>query len=119
MSVRIKYLDILRIEAEDLVEDIEALLDENENRKEKEEITNYVFLNNRAILQREKSGMKRVVQFIDTIKPREYSDLDEMIHDIEERLREKIRSSNMAQALLPLLKRKLEKVKLYVTHITS
>ena len=117
MLLRKKYLDILRIEAEDLVEDIEALVDEHAKRQERGEITNYVFLNNRAILQGEINGVRALVRVIDAVDPEDYTDLDQMVQDIEARIRKRIRNSNLASALFPLFMRKLEKVRLYVTRI--
>lgn len=114
-----KYLNILKIEAKDLIEDIGVLVADYTKRRETDEITNYVFLENLAVLHNELSGVDYWVMILDTINPDAYESLDDMIQDIEERMKAKIKTSNLAEALLPLIKRKLEKVKTYLSHVAS
>jgi hypothetical protein len=117
MAIQRKYLNILRIEIEDLIEDIGLIVDEYRRRKEKGEITNYVFLENLAVLHNELLGVGDMKKMLDSIDPEVYDGLDEMVFDIETKIQNRIKNSNLAQALFPLVKRKLEKVSKYLAYV--
>jgi hypothetical protein len=119
MPLKKKYLSILRIEVQDLIEDIGLIVEEYKKRKERGEITNYVFLENLAVLLHEIRGVNNLVEVLDGVDPDSYSDLEEMVRDIEQRLRGRITDSNLEEALFPLVKRKLEKVTKYVSHVAE
>jgi len=115
MPIKKKYLGILRIEIEDLVEDIGILVEDYRKRQQRGEITNYVFLENLAVLYHEVSGVNSLVEVIDSINPDDYEDLDAMIEDIEGRIRTRVEKAHLAEPLYPLVKRKLEKVAEFVS----
>ena len=112
-----KYLDILKIEIHDLTDDIGLLVDEYRKRKEKDEITNYVFLENLAVLHNEMQGVDNLVEILSDVDPDTYTDLDEMVIDIKKRMRDRIRTSNLAEALYMLVSRKVDKVATYIHHV--
>ncbi len=116
MPLKRKYLDILRIEIEDLTEDIGLVVNEYKRRRDREEITNYVFLENLAVLHNELLGVDNMMEMLDSIDPDAYDRLDDMVADIEIKIRNKIKDSYLAEALYPLVKRKLEKVSKYLAH---
>ena len=117
MPIKQKYLSILRIEIDDLIEDIGMIVEQCKRRKESGDITNYVFLENLAVLHKELLGVDNLVKILDDIDPERYAGLDEMIADIEKRIGDRIKSSHLAEALFPLVKRKLEKVARYLDHV--
>ena len=51
------------------------------------------------------------------VDPDAYSDIDEMVTDIKKRMRDKIRTSDLAEALYTLVSRKIDKVATYVRHV--
>jgi hypothetical protein len=114
MSEKSRYLDILRIEVEDLIEDIGLVVEVYKKRKERGEITNYVFLENLAVLIHEKKGLNNLMELLGSIDAESYSDLKEMIGDIEKKIISRINDSHLEEALLPLVKRRLKKVARYV-----
>ena len=90
MPLKRKYLDILRIEIEDLTEDIGLIVNEYKRRRDREEITNYVFLENLAVLHNELLGVDNMMEMLDSIDPDAYDRLDDMVADIEIKIRNKI-----------------------------
>jgi hypothetical protein len=117
MPIKRKYLDILRIEVEDLIEDIGLIVNEYTERRDRGEITNYVFLENLAVLHNELLGVDDMMEMLDSVDPESYSNLDELVADIEVKIKNKIKNSHLAEALYPLVKRKLEKVSRYVAQV--
>lgn len=109
-----KYLKILRIELEDLQSDIEFLIDKYKQRRKNEEITDYVFLENLAVLKNEICGISSFNKIIDSIDPADYEDIDGFIRDMKARFKKRIEECGLAQVIYPLIKRKLEKVHTYV-----
>ena len=117
MPIKRKYLDILRIEVEDLIEDIGLIVNEYKRRKDRGEITDYVFLENLAVLHNELLGVDDMMEMLDSVDPEDYSNLDDLVADIEIKIRKKIENSHLAEALYPLVKRKLEKVSKYLAQV--
>ena len=117
MPIKQKYLDILKIEINDLTDDIGLLVEEYRKRKQKDEITNYVFLENLAVLHNEMQGVDNLVQILDEIDPNTYTSLEDMIVDVKKRVRERIRKSDLAGALYILVSRKIDKVATFVHHV--
>ena len=109
-----KYLEILRIEIDDLADDIGLLVDEYRKRRDKNEITNYVFLENLAVLHNEMQGVDNLVQVLDGIDPNTYTDLDAMVSDIKDLMKAKIKTSDLAEALWTMVCRKADKVAAYI-----
>ena len=68
MSVKQKFLEILKVELNDLGSDLDVLVDEYKKRKSKNEITEYVFLENLAVLKREMYGIDNLIEAIDSVK---------------------------------------------------
>ena len=69
MPIKRKYLDILRLEIEDLIEDIGVVVNEYKRRRDLGEITNYVFLENLAVLHNELLGVDDMMEMLDNVNP--------------------------------------------------
>ena len=119
MSMPGRYLDICKIEIKDLTDDIGLLVEEYKRRKEKNEITNYVFLENLAVLHNQMQGVDSLVETLNTLAPENYDDLDQMVRDVKKRIRDKIKKSDFNEALYLLVSRKLEKVAAYIKHFND
>ncbi|HUV07197.1 MAG TPA: hypothetical protein VMX75_05675 [Spirochaetia bacterium] len=114
-----KYLDILKVEINDLLEDIGDLVEDYRRRRSKSEITEYVLRENVAVLHSEVGGINILLKILDAIHIDKYVGLDDMVEDIERKMCDRIKSSDLAGALYPMIKRKLEKVKLYVEEVQN
>lgn len=117
MPEKKRYLNILDIELENLAEDIALLIAEYRRRKEEGEITNYVLLENLAVLQSEIHGVERFRRLLKSIESVSYDDLDSLVADIRDRIKAIMDRSSFPEALYPLVLRRLAKVARYVKHI--
>ena len=70
------FLKILKAELEDCLEDVEDLTNLYERRRDKEEITNYVFQENEALLSREFKGLKNIILSIDGLDSEGYASVE-------------------------------------------
>ena len=114
MALKETYLKLLAIELEDLREDIQVVMRNCEQRRDHHEITNYVFMENMAVLKNEVLEIGSVTQFLSGIDTDDYETLDSMIEDIERRFREKLCSKGCPEGSFRLIQRKLAKVAQYV-----
>ena len=109
------YLSILRIELEDLKEDLEMLIDECRQNREDERITDHVFLANLTLFKNELLGVDEFYKILDETDYKQFKDLDAMIEHLRKRFREKIKTYSLAEAVNVCIERKLKKVAKYVT----
>ena len=114
MALKKKYLKLLAIELEDLREDIEVVMRNCETRRDRHEITNYVFMENMAVLSNEVLEIGTVTQLLNSINTDDYETLDSMIENIELKFREKLCHKGCPEGPFHLIKRKLAKVAQYV-----
>ena len=117
MSERDRYIDILKVELTDMGSDLDMLVDDYRRRKEKDEITNYVFLENLAVLKREMYGIDNLLEVLDDLQADQFEDLDALISAVEAGFRRAVEEHDLADALLPMAERKMKKVKTYFKQI--
>lgn len=113
---RKKYLKILRIEIEDLQDDIGGLIAECKKEVETGILSNYVFLQNLTIFKKELLSLGVFFKILDSIDTEQYESLDDMIDFIRTSFSEKIKEYDLIQAINVYVERKLIKVKKYVLH---
>lgn len=116
MEQRRKFLEILRIEIEDLAGDIEALEEHYRKRSARGEITDYVLKENVAVLEREGHGVAAVRDCLAAVRPGDYGSLEEMIDAMRGRLDDCVRCGGFEPVVRTLVERKLAKVARYVRH---
>ncbi len=109
-----KYLKLLKIELEDVEEDLSVLLELHEQRKQRGEITNYVFLENVAVLKKGILGIRNFLQSVDILDAGKYSSLTEMIEDIDNLFKQKTKDYNFPEAIYTLTERKFNKIAKYI-----
>ena len=108
------FLKILLLELYDLESDLKALQEEYRDKHDHEIITNYVFYENIALLQRELFGIDSFVEDIKKLAPVNYATLDEMVATITELLEDRVREKCLVPAVLHLVSRKVKKAAQYV-----
>jgi hypothetical protein len=108
------FLKILIIELEDLDDDIKLLIKECDERHCRQEITDYVFMENLAVLRNELFGVEGFVDDIKAVRPEDYETLDEMIEGLLKILENRINEKGIAHSIVSLIERKMNKVKHYV-----
>lgn len=109
-----KYIKVLKIEMEDLNEDINMYREKITKDKNCGEITNYVFMENLALLQNEIIGIETVNKYLDSLDVNEFETIEDIITKIKTDLEKKLREDGIAQALYIYLERKIDKVRTYV-----
>ena len=111
-----KFVSVLRIELEDLEEDIQDLIDICQKRKDSKEITNYVYLENKSLLVSEISGIKELLNSISALDTGNFHSIKEMFQEIDRLIQVRTRECSFPEAVYSLVKRRLDKV---VTYIVS
>jgi hypothetical protein len=108
------YIAFLRIELEDLQEDLELLIARCESNFKEERITERVFRENVALFRNELMGLNDFARIVDQTDPSEFENLDELIRHLREVFVDLIRTRDLAQALKVCVDRKLAKVARYM-----
>ena len=109
-----KYMKVLKIELEDLTEDLLVMAEIYHQRELKGEITDYVFLENLTLLQSEISGIDNILEFMDDFVPDKYSNIDEFVEALDSAFRTKSEDAGFPDSVYALVKRKLTKVSKYI-----
>ncbi len=109
-----KFISIFRIELEDLREDINDLIELLEKRKDCQEITNYVYMENKGVLLNEIASVEELVDSISTIDAYQYESVEEMIADVHQMIDTRIKERDFPGVVRDLVQRKFDKVRKYV-----
>jgi hypothetical protein len=109
-----KFIRIFRIELEDLEEDINDLLEILEKRRDSQEITNYVYMENKGILLNEIACVHELLDSISSIDADRYESVEAMIAEVRNMLDQRIQDCDFPEVVHSLVQRKFEKVSTYV-----
>ena len=109
-----KYIQILKIELDDLEADIELLMNECIQKGEKQQITKYVLLENLAVLKNEMSGIEHFKKILDEMNTDEYPDINNLVNEIDKKFKAYIERGGLVKAVYLMVERKLHKVLKYV-----
>ncbi len=113
-EIKRTYLRMLRVEIEDLREDIDLLVMEYDRLHEKEELSNYVFSENLTVIRRELLGVDSFFRLIDETEIDRFASLDDLIASLTNTFRGMVRESGLPAVIESYVERKLLKVKEYV-----
>ena len=108
------YLRLLKIELEDLREDLDALIRGWDERLQHHEVTRYVVLENVAVLRNEILGVSGLSHLLGQTDPDAYDDLDSMVADLRNRCAQRLKEHNLPEGPHRMICRKLDKVAQYV-----
>jgi hypothetical protein len=108
------FLTMFQAEMEDSYGDVLYLSSVNEGRFSSGEITNYVYNENKAFLEREAAALKALIACIDTIKVEDYKDVGETAAKVDEFLKTRAREQDEPQAVYGIISRKIKKVLKYI-----
>ncbi len=109
------FLKVLKAELEDCLEDVEDLEIFYERKHCGDEISNYVYNENEALLKRELAGLKNVLQAIDDVALEKYASVDALATDIDAMIQKKVLEFEDPEAVYGIAKRKLLKVFRYTS----
>lgn len=108
------FLEILILELDDLNEDIKVLIKECEEKYFHEEISNYVFMENLAVLNNELFGVTGFKQDVKDVNPGDFEELDDLKDFLMDKLEKRINEKGIAYSINILVERKMNKVINYV-----
>jgi hypothetical protein len=110
-----RFIGILKIELEDLEEDINDLLELCQQRKNSKEITNYVYLENKSLLLNEIAGIKNLINDLSSLDTGSFASQEEMFQEIDRMIHSRTREFAYPEAVYSLVKRRLDKVIEFLT----
>lgn len=110
-----RYIEILRIELEDLKEDLELLIEESKRDRRDGCLTDHVFFANLALFKNELLGVDTFFKIVNEIDPEEFEDVNALVGHLRTVFREKVKFYDLAEAINVCVERKLMKVARYVT----
>lgn len=108
------FLKILKAELEDCLEDIEDLHNVYERRHGTEEITDYVYKENEALLSRELSGLRNLIPRVEEFDLGKYESVEALASAVDSLFQGKVIEYEDPEAVYGIAKRKLLKVLCYV-----
>jgi hypothetical protein len=109
-----KFLQILKVELEELEDELIMFGEMHQQRERSGEITTYVFRENMNLIKNEISGLQEILRSVDSFVPARYRSFEEMVEDLDRKIKERLRESEHADAAYELVKRKLQKVHRYI-----
>jgi hypothetical protein len=110
-----KFLEVLRIELEDLERDLDALIELYRARKDTHDITNYVYLENKGLLANELRCIANLLDSLYEVDATRYESVDAMIDDVERMIAERSETCAFPEVVSTLVARKIAKVRRFVT----
>jgi hypothetical protein len=117
MGQRRLFMTFMRAEMEDSSEGLEQLSGILAERLSKNEITNYVFNENAALLAREISGLKSLVSVLDGIAAGDFPDVYTLARHTEKTLIDKAREWEDPEAVNGIITRKVRKILTYILEL--
>lgn len=110
------FLMMFLIELEDLHKDIELLIEKYKDEHDHEVISNYVFLENLALMKNELFGIDSFLQEVKDVKPTDFANVNELIDFLKKQLLKRCHDKGIASAAYVLSERKMQKVLSYIEH---
>lgn len=111
------FARLFRIELDDLIEDVQLRMDLNEKRYRDDKITEYVHLENSAVLLRQIDALKKFTEIVDGIDPSNYKDTAGIEDHLLAQSREFVSKFEDTEAVGLLLQRKIQKVRAFISSV--
>jgi hypothetical protein len=109
------FARLFRVELDDLIQEIQLRVDLNEKRFQCDEITEYVHLENCAVLRREIDALKKFTEIVDGIDPSNYKDTAGIEADMIAKSKDFVSRLEDPAAVSVLLQGKIEKVRSFIS----
>ena len=107
------FLRILEAELKDLVEDIEMVEDKHRESYDRLKITQYVFLENTALLEKEHECLKALLKRLFAMKASEYEDVDSLAQAVVKEAKAFVECFEYPESVVAFVERKIRKVRRY------
>ena len=109
-----RFLGILKVELEDLEDDIADLLELCQRRKNHQEISDYVYQENKTLLLNEIAALKSLIHSLDGLDTGRFVTQQQMFEEVDQLIHARTRESAFPEAVYSLVKRRLDKVAQYL-----
>ena len=109
-----RFIEILRIELDDLKEHIDELMAQSRDAFESRELSKRVYLENLAVFGNELLGVGTFSHILDELDVDSFDTLEDMIEQLERKFITEIDSCGLAPAIHVFVKRKIDKVAKFV-----
>lgn len=105
-----RFVQILKVELEDLHDDIEALAEHCTELRKAHELTEIGYWGNLGVLKNELRGVGVFAQILDNADTEQFDTVEALAADLEEKLLAEIKKYGMVPAIDVLIRRKIDKV---------
>lgn len=109
-----KLVQVLKAELEDLLADIDHVEKRYSERFSSNEITEYVYRGNEAVLAHEAEGLRILLTFIDGIDISIYRNPSDLVGALERKVHDFVRDRDDPEAIFQFFMRKLRKAERYI-----
>jgi len=109
------FLRVVKVELEDMLDDIRCRIQLNDARFQREDITHYVHDENLAFLNREIEALANFMGIVDGIDPAIYKDVDEIEAALLDKSKSLVARMEDPEAIHIQLKRKMRKVRMFLS----
>jgi hypothetical protein len=114
MSLSKKCLGLLQLELEDLKEDCQQLLTVYKKRETDGDITHYTLMENTVLLRNEIQGFNHLAEALENFPKDRYSDCRELFPAVIDFIAREVKDFDYPDSIVTLVKRKIEKIKIYM-----
>jgi hypothetical protein len=104
------FLKILLLELKDLEEDIELLMEKLTKSHEKDEVTNYVFMQNLSLMQREIFGIEGFFSELEGLRSDDFETVDDIAEAITRKMEVYCKEHFLPTSCEVVMRRKIEKI---------
>lgn len=112
------FLMILAIEMADIKDTTKQRIEDYKTRFMNDEISNYVYRHNIAVMKKKLSGRKYLKEVISGFIEDDYNSLEDLIEKMVKELEKTVKIYGIPNALLHRVEKKIDKVKMYVCRKT-
>lgn len=109
-----KYVDILRIELNDLINEINEHIDISHKEHSERVIKNFTYHGNLTIYEKQLEGIKQTLSLLEEISLSEYNSVNELVKDLSERMKVYFTTRGILEGGYHLTLSRIEGAKNYV-----
>jgi len=109
------FTRLMQVEILDLIEDIEAVAENHRQCFEADTISQYVYRENNALLDKEIDSLQKFSKLITGLDISLYPDTASLADDLLSRAQEAVRKNEDPEVVFVIIKRKIEKVLEYLS----
>jgi hypothetical protein len=108
------FIKMCRAEIEDLLEDMGVVEGRLRERFAKEEVTNYVYMENDAVFRIESATLIGILKLIDAIGVSHYTSVKALMNDLDKKIQDFVDQESAPLIVYEVMSRKLKKIYSYV-----